>query len=97
MIRGFAFEFIFKLRLFSKLVVDGKLTNYDEAFVKQFLVNHTVLQDVTTKLKTNHGNETARKSLVDEVLDTVSLPKESMLLATGDSFLLTFKKALLTN
>ena len=92
MIRGLAFESIIELRIFSKLVADGKLIDYDEAFVKQFLVNHTVLQDVTTKLKTNHGNKTARKSLVDEVLDTVSLPKESMLLATGDYFLPTFKK-----
>ena len=97
MIRGLAFESIIELRIFSKLVADGKLIDYDEAFVKQFLVNHTVLQDATTKLKNNHGNETLRKSLVDEVLDTVSLPKESMLLATGDSFFLTFKKALLTN
>ena len=50
------------------MVNSGKLTNYDEDFVKQFLVN---------------GN--------------VSLPKESMLLATGDSCSLTFKKLCLQN
>ena len=39
------------------MVASEELTNYDEAFVKQFLVN-----------------------------GSVTLPKESMLLATGDSF-----------